>query len=1534
MTDLNIDDLPENNDIAIIGMSCRFPGAPDIETFWQNLREGAESIRFFSDDELKELGVPDASLNAPNFVKASPVLDNIDQFDASFFGYAPREAALLDPQHRLFLEQSWLALENAGYKPQGFPGLVGVFAGTSLSTYLLFNLLTNPALSDGEHSFEVMIGNDKDFLSTRVSYHLDLRGPSLDVQTGCSTSLVATHLACEALLSFQCDIALVGGVSVNVPQRTGYFYQDGGINSADGRCRAFDAKATGTLFGSGVGVVVLKRLEEAITDNDTVYAVIKSTAVNNDGARKVGYTAPGIEGQAEVITRALTLAGVNPRTIGYVETHGTGTPLGDPVEITALTKAYRPATNANQYCAVGSVKSNIGHLDAAAGVASLIKTVLSLYHQQIVPSLHFSAANPAIDFANSPFFVSDKLQSWPQYGAPRRGAVSSFGIGGTNAHVILEEAPPPPQLQVERSSAWHLVLLSARTEFALETVTSRLANHLERSTDSLADIAFTLQNGRKRFPFRRAFICQKRSEALEILRLLPSGSVNTVYEERQERPIVYMFPGGGTQYVNMGKGLYRQEPIFREVVDQCATILHRLIGFDLRRKLFVESDLEQAQEEMKEASLALPALFTISYAMSRLLLTWGLEPQAMIGHSMGEYVAACLAGVFSLEEALAVVVKRGQLFAQLPPGAMVSIPLGAERVRPFLDPRLSFAAINAPDQCVVSGPVAAVDTFVNTLTERQIEFRHLQINVAAHSPMIDLIIQPFTQFISSLKLQPPSRPFISSVSGTWITNEEAISPAYWGSQLRQTVQFSDGIALLLSEPSYVFLEVGPGRALSTLAQLQSDRERRHSILATLRHPYDPVDDTAFLLERLGQLWIAGVEINWNGFYARQRRQRLPLPTYPFERQRYWIAPGKLSDQTARVQKGKSLNIADWFYVPTWQQMPGRPPFASGQLSAEPRTWLIFDEGNVGSELASLLQMQNQIVIRVLPGSQFREDHFFTIRPGVRADYDMLLRQLQLREQMPDEILHLWNKGVEGTDFSTVQEKGLYSLLHLAQALETNVLRKSVKLWVLTSGLFSIESQDVVIPEKATLLSPCKIIPQELEHVACYVVDALPQSDSATLARQLLDEIVVPPAEHILAFRGKHRWQQKFAPLPFTDNSATPWPLREQGVYLIFGGLGNIGLLLAHYLVKEVQARLVLVSRSPLPVRESWEQYLASAEPHDQIAEKIRKVQALEAGGPEVMLIQANMADRVAMRSVVSAVEDQFGEIHGVIHAAGLAGEKSIRLLGQVDKPSCEDHFQAKVQGTVVLHEVFKDKLLDFVLLFSSNVSVLGGLGAISYAAANLFMDAFCAAQRGPQRWISANWDGWLTAKTNTLSTNFQTSIDQYAMQPEESVVAFRRVVTSAPAGQIIVSTGDLEGRFKLWINQTGLADLLQEEDRHPRPTLSSAYAPPENEIEALVIDVWQQLLGIDQLGIHDNFFDLGGNSLIALKVISRLKQVLQMDIPVVSLFEGPTAYALAKMLSQQQNEQPPIYETSQSRGERRRLRYQQRLTGDEQGIES
>ncbi|MEW6734449.1 MAG: beta-ketoacyl synthase N-terminal-like domain-containing protein, partial [Acidobacteriota bacterium] len=879
-------------DIAIIGMAGRFPGANNIAEFWQNLRQGIECISFFSDEELVSSGIDQATLQDPNYVKAAGTLNGIELFDASFFNFSPREAEIMDPQHRLFLEAAWEALETAGYNSDTYPGRIGVYAGAGMNTYLLFNLYSNPQFVRSVGDFQTMIGNDKDFLPTRVSYKLNLRGPSINVQTACSTSLVAICLACQSLLNYQSDIALAGGVSIRVPNQRGYFYQPGGILSPDGHCRAFDAKAQGTVIGSGLGIVVLKRLEEALQDRDCIHAVIKGSAINNDGALKAGYTAPSIDGQAEVIMEACAMAEIPFDTISYIETHGTGTTLGDPIEIAALNQIFRTHTKKRNFCAIGSVKTNVGHLDTAAGVAGLIKTVLALKHKQLPPSLHFESPNPQLDLAHSPFYVNNRLTEWQADLAPLRAGVSSFGIGGTNVHVVVEEAPIIESAASARS--WQLLLLSAKTATALETTTANLAEHLREHTDlSLADVAYTYQIGRKAFNYRRFLVCRDLSDAVCALKKVEPNRLFTAYQKLDERPVIFMFPGGGAQYVNMGRELYQVEPIFREQVDHCLELLRPQLGFDLSNLLYPnEKDALEISKQLRKTSIALPALFSIEYALAKLWISWGIRPQAMIGHSLGEYTAACLAGVISLEDALSLVVLRGRLFEQLPEGGMLSVSLSQREVAPLLNGKLSLAAINGPALCVVSGMVEEINELAYTLSEREVEFRHLQIDVAAHSHMVTPILKQFTEFVKRLKLNAPSIPYLSNVTGNWISPKEAMDANYWARHLRETVRFADGLQELLKDPDRVLLEVGPGQTLSTLARLYSHNGTERVILSSLRHPQLQQSDLAFLFHTLGKLWLAGVKVDWSGFSASEQRHRVPLPTYPFERVRYWIEPKK------------------------------------------------------------------------------------------------------------------------------------------------------------------------------------------------------------------------------------------------------------------------------------------------------------------------------------------------------------------------------------------------------------------------------------------------------------------------------------------------------------------------------------------------------------------------------------------------------------------------------------------------------------------
>jgi FkbM family methyltransferase len=919
MTDLDTLDTTHDTEVAIIGMQGRFPQAKTLEQFWDNLQAGTECISFFSDQEEPHTNGDPASLAHSKRVKAAGVLSDIELFDATFFGISQREAELMDPQHRFFLECAWEALEGAGYNSETCTERIGVYAGVGINTYALFHLYSNLDLIRSAGMFQTMIVNDKDHLSTRVSHKLNLRGPSLTVQTACSTSLVAVHLACQSLLNGECDISLAGGVSINVRQKDGDIHQEGGIASPDGHCRAFDAKAQGTVFGSGVGIVVLKRLADAIRDGDYIHAVIKGSAINNDGAAKAGYTAPSEDGQAEVIADALAMARIEPETVRYIEAHGTGTPLGDPIEIAALSQAFGARTKQKGFCAIGSVKTNIGHVDTASGIAGLIKTVLSLKHKQIPPSLNFERPNPNIDFEQSAFYVNTRRMEWPADPFPRRAGVSSFGIGGTNAHVVLEEAPVIPASSAVQP--WHLLLLSAKTQPALEMMTTNLIAYLKQHPEvNLSDMAYTLQVGRKSFSHCRAVVCRDVADALAALETRDSGRVLSSIRERHNRPVVFMFPGLGEQYPNMALELYQTEPTFKRHVDRCSTILEQHLGLDIRDVLYPAKDQTQngdsevrrssdaasdgpdlrkilrreapdvATQRLNQTMLAHPATFVIEYALARLLIAWGLRPQALIGHSLGEYVAACLAGVLSLEDALALVAQRARMIQESPGGAMLAVPFSEAEVQPFLTETLSLSAVNGPALCVLAGTTEAVATLESSLLSQGIACRRLQTSHAFHSKMMEPIAESFVELVKTIKLQPPTIPYISNVTGTWITPEQAIDPSYWARHLCEPVQFAKGVQELWQIGERVLLEVGPGQMLSTMAMQQpgSNGVSERVVLPTLRHIYDQRSDMAFLLSTIGELQLTGVTIDWAKRYAHERRHRIPLPTYPFDHQRYWI----------------------------------------------------------------------------------------------------------------------------------------------------------------------------------------------------------------------------------------------------------------------------------------------------------------------------------------------------------------------------------------------------------------------------------------------------------------------------------------------------------------------------------------------------------------------------------------------------------------------------------------------------------------------
>jgi len=1483
-------------DIAIIGVNGRFPGAGNVKEFWRNLQNGVSSIATFTDAEVAAAGVPDELLQNPHYVKAGGILNNVDLFDAAFFGFYPREAALMDPQHRLFLECAYEALEIAGYDPDRARGLIGVYASMSMNTYLLFNLTDELNVKGSADIYPIAIGNDKDFLTTRVSYKLNLKGPSVNVQSACSSSLVATHLACQALINYQCDIALAGGVSITLPQKRGYLYQEGGIASPDGQCRPFDVNANGTIGGSGVGIVVLKRLEDALADGDQIYAVIKGSAINNDGSLKVGYTAPSVDGQVEVIAAAQALAGVDPETITYIETHGTGTSLGDPIEVMALNEVFRSAAangaDPGQFCALSAVKSNVGHLDAAAGVTGLIKAALALQHKQIPPVANFQAPNPRIDFANSPFFVADRLLDWEPDGLPRRAGVSSFGIGGTNAHVVLEEAPQmePP----DPSRPLQLLLLSAKTQSALDQATWNLADHLLQNPDAnLADVAYTLQVGRRGFSYRRALVARDAQEAVTLLGDPEAQRGATAHQEHEQRPVVFMFTGQGAQYPDMGRELYETEPIFREQVDLCCDLLESHLGLDLRDLLYPPADqIEEAAAQLQQTALTQPALFTVEYALAQLWMAWGVLPAAMIGHSIGEYVAACLAGVFTLEDALELVAARGRLMQALPGGAMLSVPLTEEVLRPYLTPDLALAAVNAPALCAVSGDFDAIAALEARLAADDVAYRRLHTSHAFHSPMMDPIVAPFTRRVADMPLAEPQIPFVSNVSGTWITADEATDPAYWAAHLRQGVRFADGVAALMEEdPNQVLLEVGPGATLASLARRHPAVGREQIVLASLRHPKDLQSDVGFILMTLGKLWLAGVEVDWDGFYADERRRRVPLPAYPFERKRYWIEPkGQARPETRKLQKRK--NVADWFYLPSWQ----RVDLPTNGAAPERQRWLLFVDEGLGPETAVRLSQLDQEIITVQPGDRFQQhaDGRFSLRPGHKADYSALIAALAEGDRLPERVVHFWS-AMPAESLAAAQDHGFYSLLALVQALDEHSHAAKLRIDVVTASLHEVIGTESVQPFGAAVLGACRVIPQELPHITCRTIDV--PAPLTNLAPRLVAELLGPAAQNSVAYRGRHRWAQTFMPLPLDDNPGPPALLREKGVYLITGGLGRIGLVFADYLARTAQARLALLDRARLPERSAWDAWLANHGPDEGASKRILAVRALEAQGAQVLTAVADVTDRAAMQTVLDDIYAKFGTLNGVIHAAGLVGAGAITPIQGLERAACDAQFAPKMEGLLVIEELLAGRDLDFCLLQSSISSQLGGLGFIAYAGANAFMDA-CAQRvsntESATPWISVNWDGWAFAE----EANARTGIADLNITPQEGVAALARILSLEPQPQIIVSTADLQARLERYVAPSAIEepDVVATAELHERPALQTDYTAPRTDLEASIIAMWQKVLGLDRIGVHDDFFELGGHSLLATQLISRLRDLYSVDLPLSKLFEQPTVAGLAALI--------------------------------------
>jgi phthiocerol/phenolphthiocerol synthesis type-I polyketide synthase E len=1472
-------DSRSGTEVAVIGMAGRFPGADTLDELWEMIAAGREGITTFGDDELRAAGTPEALLRDPSFVRRLGVLRDVEGFDAAFFGYSPREAEVLEPAHRLFLEVAWEALENAGADPSRGSRAVGVYAGAGEASYARANLLSRPELVEALGWFSLNLGSNKDFFATRAAYKLDLRGPAVGVQTGCSTSLVAVHLAVQALLARECDLALAGGSSVIVPHRTGYQWAPGGIMSTDGSCRAFDAAATGTAGGNGAGAVVLKRLDDALADGDPVRAVILGSAVNNDGGLKVAFTAPSAEGQAAVIREALTVAGADPSTVRYVEGHGSGTELGDPIEIAALTEAFG-AAGGPRSCAVGSVKSNLGHTDAAAGVAGLIKTVLALEHAIVPPTANFRTPNPKIPFARSPFYVSAEAEPWARGEIPRRAGVSSFGIGGTNAHVVLEEAPAPRPSAARRP--WQLLTLSAKSAAALDASAARLAAHLRaRPGLRLAEVAHTLQSGRREMESRRVLVVRDGEDVAALLEgAQPDRVVSAAVDDRL-RSVAFLFPGVGDQYPQMGRGLYASEPVFRDAIDRCAAIVRERFGLDLLgamypgdapdeaapgagvdlRRMLARDAADPAATLLDRTELAQPAVFAVEHALARLWMSWGIVPTAVIGHSLGEYVAAVVAGIFSLDDALELVTARARMIAELPAGAMLAVPLSADAARAFLVDGAAVATVNAPELCVVAGTPEAVEAVRARLAEAGHAARPLATTHAFHSPQMDPVVPAVRERVERMRLHPPSIPFVSNGTGTWITAEQATDPAYWARHVREPVQFERGVGELLKEPGRVLLEVGPGQTLSTFVRQRPD-SAGVTVIPTLRYAYDRTADAAFALGALGRLWLAGVTPDWAAFHRGESLRRVPLPTYPWERRRYWIDAPAAGGAVGAPRTGKRADPAEWLYLPAWRRTPSvRPAKDDGAR------WLVFhDGGGLADDVAAALRAHGRAVTAVRPADAFGVDgDEATIRPGERGDYAALLDAVA--GESPVHAL----LAARGDDAFAAA-----ALLAAALGRRAGASSPPARLVVVTAGAEVVTGGEAIDAGAAAVLGACAVAEEEHPGLACIAIDVVPGDGDA--ARAVAAEALSAGRDAAVALRGGRRWVRAWERV----EPAVDAPGVEPGsVWLLAGGVDGRSALLARHLARR-GARLVLVDER-MADRQAWDAVVAARPADDPVRGMIETARALEASGAEVLTLRAHLYAARQVADAFAAAVRRFGRVDAVVASPALDELAGFEALGDASPAESVRRFGRVRQELEAVAEGARAHGVARVLVESSLTPVLGGVGHARIAAAQAYVDAFAHARSAAgARWTALGWDRWYEADR----------AEGYGMTEDEAGAAFDHALTLADEPRLLLSTGDVAARIAERTRPSATAAAAV----HARPALGTDYAAPETESERVIAEMWQELLGIERIGVHDDFFGLGGHSLLATQIVSRVRDRFGLELPLKSVFEAPTVARYAALV--------------------------------------
>jgi len=1467
----------KSKDIAIIGMSCRFPNAQNIDEFWQALCEGNDCLTRFNDSSLSSILLTDE-----NFIPVKGIFDNVDKFDAHFFNFSPIDAKITDPQHRIFLECAWEALEHAAIAPRKMQSkVISIFSGMTDTTYLKENLEKSNWSCNEVDSFQKRIATSMGMLSTQVSYRLNLKGRSININTACSSGLVTIDYACKDLILGQSDIALAGASSIVFPEKQGYFYQSGSIVSKDGKCRPFSSESNGTVFSNGVGMVVLKRLEDAIRDKNTIYAIIKGCGVNNDGAEKLGFTAPSLQGQISCIQEALHQAQVNPEKISYLEAHGTATSLGDAIEIKALNTVYRKYTDKNNYCALGSVKANIGHTDVTAGIAGIIKTALCLYHKKIPPLVHFNTPNPDLSLPNSPFYVNTNLLEWDTTGN-RYAGVSSFGVGGTNAHAILsdydgkEETSSTASLQNEE-----LILLSAKTKNALQDSVNNLNLHVQMCGDiNLKNIAFTLQTGRENFPWRQFSVGKKTQEIVDNLERNRPTSLDKI----SQPSLVFMFSGQGSQYSKMAMGLFETVPQFAHYLRLGAKIAQPLLQCDLL-SLIRETDTPK----LHETEYAQPALFIIEYALAKVLMECGVVPDILIGHSIGEYVAACLSGVFSFEDGITLICMRGLLMSTAPKGAMLSLETTKELLEQYIRiANVDIALQNTTHHFVLSGSSDEIFKLEDYLTECNLPFKRLKVSHPFHSRHMASIEQPFKELFSNIKLCAPKIPIISNATGDWLLEGEATNPNYWYRHLRETVQFSSSVKRIFQNKNPLFIEIGPGQSLcGFIKEINSNA----STLCTIPDKRQSTSDLYQLLSTFGELWSRGVNINVENLVEAKGHKYIPLPTYPFQRQRYWVEPDIDSIS----------NHSPTFYRPVWSYEVIQDHLPSHLKDFD---YLIFkDDRGIGDKIANVLIGQSIQPIIIELGQEFKQFNKFHLQINLsqKSDYIQLISCLKNRLTRPI-IFHSFSCNKKAKSYLNTEQiennlnYGFYSLLYLTQALIAELgTITTIHLSVITMTTQRVVGTEDICPVNATLVGATRVIPQEHPNISCNLMDIVGNEDITYMIHDAINWSTITQkkkAHQLTAYRNGYRWELSYLPFKSKQMSTR---LADNGIYLVTGGLGGIGLSLCIAIAQQISSpTFIICSRTAAVDEREWAAIAIDLTHPSQ--QKIILLQKLKELGANISLQQTNIGNYEETHNLINFCKRNFGTINGVIHAAGVAGGGLIQLK---TKEVAQKIILSKINATYHLARALKDFRLDFVVLMSSIASVTGEPGQYDYCAANSCLDAFASSRLfNTQSLLSINWNTWrdVGMSVDTMRPDDINLFDRgNTITPAQGQDLFIKALSNS-CSNLIVSNMSIEDYVRHSHNTQA---TTEKEDKESRDTfdLRQDFKAPMGDIEQRLAKLWQNNLHIANIGIDDDFFDLGGHSLKALNLIQQINNSLQTSLSIQHLYQAPTIYKLANKIA-------------------------------------